>query len=75
MLCAFQDLADAGLIVDRAGQVDVAAPRCCRLEQALELGIVVNQPQGDRAACGHAVVNARIDMIRSVSSFWRFPRP
>ena len=58
---AFEHLADAGLIVDRAGQVDVAAPRRGRLGQALELGVVVDQAQRDRAAGRHAVIDARFD--------------
>ena len=39
----------------------MAAPRCGRLGQPLELGVVVDQPQRERAAGRDAVVNARFD--------------
>ena len=58
---SFEDLADAGLVVDRAGQVDVAASGRGGLLEPFELGVVVDQAEGDRAAGGHAVIDARID--------------
>ena len=58
---AFEDLADAGLVVDRAGQVDVPAARGGRLGEPFELGVVVDQAERDRGAGGHAVIGARVD--------------
>ena len=58
---AFEDLADAGLVIDRAGQVDMAAARGGRLGEALELGVLVDEAERDRGAGGPAVVGPRID--------------
>ena len=59
--CAFEYLANAGLIIDRAGEIDVAASRRRRLAQSFELGVLVQQPDRERASGRDAVVDARLD--------------
>ena len=59
--CAFEHLANAGLIIDRAGEVDVSAAGRGRLGEALELGVVVDQAECDGGTRGHAVKHTRFD--------------
>jgi hypothetical protein len=59
-----QDRADAGQVLDRAGQVAVPGPRAGEVVQPFELVVAVLDLQGDRAAERRAVPDAAEDVDR-----------
>ncbi len=59
---AFENLADAGLVVDRSGEVDMAASGRGGFSKSFEFGVVVDQSEGNGGPGRLSVIGAGLDV-------------